>query len=86
MMSFHWIIQRKVEDTEGVIKSRKWKKFGEYVNCIYANALEMNDDTDTDRSTSYLDLHLKMDSEVWLRTKLQAKDFTSKEMISVLLM
>jgi hypothetical protein len=32
--------------------------------------LEIKDTTDTDRSASYLDLHLEIDSEGWLRTKL----------------
>jgi hypothetical protein len=32
--------------------------------------LEIKDTTDTDRSASYLDLHLTMDSEERLRTKL----------------
>jgi hypothetical protein len=31
--------------------------------------LEIKDTTDTDRSASYLDLHLEIDSEGWLRTK-----------------
>jgi hypothetical protein len=30
----------------------------------------INDTTDTDRSASYLDLHLESDSEGWLRAKL----------------
>ena len=35
---------------------------------------EIMDTTDTDRSASYLDLHLEIDSEgVWLRTKLYDK-------------
>jgi hypothetical protein len=35
---------------------------------------EIMDTTDTDRSASYLDLHLEIDSEgVWLRTKLYVK-------------
>ena len=34
--------------------------------------LEM-DTTDTDRSASYLDVQLKIDSEGWLRTKLYDK-------------
>ena len=35
--------------------------------------LEIKDTTDTDRSASYLDLHLEIDSEGRLRTKLNDK-------------
>jgi hypothetical protein len=35
--------------------------------------LEIKDTTDTDRSASYLDLHLEIDSEGRLRTKLYDK-------------
>jgi hypothetical protein len=35
--------------------------------------LEIKDTTDTDRSASYLDLHLEIDSEDRLRTKLYDK-------------
>jgi hypothetical protein len=40
---------------------------------------DINHATDTDKSTSYLDLHLEVDSEGWLRTKLYDKryDFNS---------
>ena len=34
---------------------------------IYISPLEIEDTTDTDRSASYLDLHLEIDSEDWLR-------------------
>jgi hypothetical protein len=37
---------------------------------IYLIELDIKDTTDTDRSASYLDLHLKIDSEGRLRTKL----------------
>ena len=40
---------------------------------LYPIELEIKDTTDTDRSASYLDLHLKIDSEVRLRTKLYDK-------------
>ena len=39
----------------------------------FAIELEIKDSTDTDRSASYLDLHLEIDSEEWLRTKLYDK-------------
>jgi hypothetical protein len=35
--------------------------------------LEIKDTRDTDRSASYLDLHLDIGSEGWLRTKLYDK-------------
>jgi hypothetical protein len=39
--------------------------------------LEIKDTTDTDRSASYLDLHLEIDSEGRLRTKLYDKETIS---------
>jgi hypothetical protein len=45
-------------------------RFGDFVYRIYPIELEIKDTTDTDRSASYLDLHLEIDSECWLRTKL----------------
>ena len=39
------------------------------VDCIYPIELEIRDTTDTNRSASYLDLHLAIDSEGWLKTK-----------------
>jgi hypothetical protein len=47
-------------------------KFGDLVDSIYPIVLE-KDTTDTARSASYLDLHLEIDSEGWLRTKLYDK-------------
>jgi len=43
------------------------------VDRIYLIELEIKDTTDTDRSASYLDLHLEIDSEGRLRTKLYDK-------------
>ena len=40
-------------------------RFGEFVYRIYPIEIEIKDTTDTDRSASYLDLHLKIDSEGW---------------------
>ena len=37
--------------------------FDDYVNRIYPMELEKKDTIDTDRYTSYLDLHLETDSE-----------------------
>jgi hypothetical protein len=47
--------------------------FGDFVDRIYLIELEVKDTTDTDRSASYLDLHLKIDNEGRLRTKLYDK-------------
>jgi hypothetical protein len=49
-------------------------RFGDFVDRIYPIELEIKDTTDTDRSASYLDLHLKIDSEGRLRTKLYKID------------
>jgi hypothetical protein len=46
-------------------------RFGDFVDRIYPIELEIKDTTDTDRSASYLDLHLEIDSEGRLRTKLR---------------
>ena len=48
-------------------------RFGDFVDCIYPIELEIKDTTDTDRSASYIDLHLDIDSEGWLRTKLDKR-------------
>jgi hypothetical protein len=46
---------------------------GDFVDRIYPIELEIKDTTNTDRSASYLDLHLEIDSEGRLRTKLYDK-------------
>jgi hypothetical protein len=38
-------------------------RFGDFVDRIYPIELEIKDTTDTDRSASYLDLHLEIHSE-----------------------
>ena len=43
-------------------------RFGDFVDRIYPIELEIKDTKDTDRSASYLDLHLEIDSEGRLRT------------------
>jgi hypothetical protein len=48
-------------------------RFGDFADRIYPIELEIKDTTDTDTSASYLDLHLEIDSERWLRTKLYDK-------------
>jgi hypothetical protein len=45
-------------------------RFGDFVDRVYPIELEIRDTTDTDRSASYLDLHLEIDSDGRLRTKL----------------
>jgi hypothetical protein len=62
--TFHYI-----DDVLSLNNSR----FGDFVDRIYRIELEINDATDTDRSASYLDLHLGIDSEERLRTKLYDK-------------
>ena len=47
--------------------------FGDFVDRIYPFELEIKDTTYTDRSVSYLDLQLEIDSEGRLRTKLYDK-------------
>jgi hypothetical protein len=48
-------------------------KFGNFVDRIYPIEHEVKDTTDTDRSASYLDIYLEIDSEGWLRTKFYNK-------------
>ena len=48
-------------------------RLGDFVDRIYPIELEIKDTTDTDRSASYLDLHLEIDNEGRLRTKLYDK-------------
>jgi hypothetical protein len=48
-------------------------RFGDFVDRIYPIELNIKDITDTDRCASYLDVHLEIDSEGRLRTKLYDK-------------
>ena len=48
-------------------------RFGDFVDRIYPIELEIKDTTDTDTTASYLDLHLEIDSQGRLRTKLRQK-------------
>ena len=48
-------------------------RLGDFFDRIYPIELEIKDTRDTDRSASYLDLHLEIGSEGWLRTKLYDK-------------
>jgi hypothetical protein len=60
---------RYIDDVLSLNNSR----FDDFVDRIYPIELEIKDTTDTDRSASYLDLHLELDSESRLRTKLYDK-------------
>jgi hypothetical protein len=60
---------RYIDDVLSLNNSR----FGDIVDRIYPIELEIKDTTDTDRSASYLDLHLEIDSEGQLRTKFNDK-------------
>jgi hypothetical protein len=50
---------RYIDDVLSLNNSR----FGDFVDRIYPIELEIKNTIDTDRSASYLDLHLKIDSE-----------------------
>jgi hypothetical protein len=60
---------RYIDDVLSLNNSR----FGDFVDRIYPIELKIKDTTDTDRSASYLDLHLEIDSEWRLRAKLYDK-------------
>jgi hypothetical protein len=55
------------------VLSRSNSRFSDFVDRIYSIELEIKDTTDADRSASYLDLHLEIDSEGRLITKLYDK-------------
>jgi hypothetical protein len=57
---------RYIDDVLSLNNSR----YGDFVDRIYPIELEIKDTTNTDTSASYLDLHLGIDSERRLRTKL----------------
>ena len=60
---------RYIDDVLSLNNSR----FGDFVDRIYPTELEINDTIDTDRSASYLDLHLEFETNGWWRTKLYDK-------------
>jgi hypothetical protein len=60
---------RYIDDVLSLNNSR----LGDFFDRIYPIELEIKDTTDTDTSASYLDLHLEIGSEGWLRTKLYDK-------------
>ena len=48
-------------------------RFGDFIDRVYPIELDIKDTTYTDRSASYLDLNLEIDSQGRLRTKLYDK-------------
>ena len=48
--------------------------FCDFVDRIYPIESEVKDITDTARAASHLDLHFKIDSEGWLKTKRYEKE------------
>ena len=60
---------RYIDDVLSLNNSR----LGDFVDRIYTIELEIKDITDTNRSASYLDIHLEIDSKGRLRTKLYDK-------------
>ena len=51
---------RYIDDVLSLNNSR----FGDFVDRVHPTELEIKDTTDTDRSASYLDLHLEIDSQL----------------------
>ena len=60
---------RYIDDVLSLNNSR----FGDFVDRIYPIEFEIKNTTDTDRSASYIDLHLAIDSRGRLRRKLYDK-------------
>jgi hypothetical protein len=50
-------------------------QFGEFVDSIFPIELELKDSTDTAKTGSYFNLHIEIDSEDRLRTKLYKRWF-----------
>jgi hypothetical protein len=51
-----------------LLKNKDRKVFGDYLHLIYSNELKVvKDITDTQKSETYLDLHLETDNEVRLK-------------------
>ena len=68
LISFNFSF-RYIDDVLSLNNSR----FGNFVDRIYPIGLEIKDTTDTDRSASYINLHLEIDSRGRLRRKLYDK-------------
>ena len=60
---------RYIDDVLSLNNSR----FGDFLHLIYPGQLEIKDTTNTVKSASYLDLHLKIDTRGRLNTKLYDK-------------
>ena len=60
---------RYIDDVLSLNNSR----FGDFVDRIYPIEFDIKNTTDTDRSASYIDLHLEIDSRGRLRRKLYNK-------------
>jgi hypothetical protein len=60
---------RYIDDVLSLNNSR----FGDFVDRIYPIEFEIKNTTDTDRSASYIDLHLEIDSRGRLRRRLYEK-------------
>jgi hypothetical protein len=55
------------------VRSLNNSRFGNFVDRIYPIELEIKDTTDTDRFAAFLDIHIGIDSEGRLRSKLYDK-------------
>jgi hypothetical protein len=62
-----------LKDTYIMLFSLDNSRFGDFNDCIYLIELEIKDTIETDRSASYTDLHIEIDSEGRLSTKLYDK-------------
>jgi hypothetical protein len=71
-----WVWFCYIDDVLSLNNSR----FGDFIDPIYPIELEIKETTNTDRSASYLDLHLAIECEGRLRTKLddERDDFPIK--------
>jgi hypothetical protein len=66
----------KLDIMLGLLKSRPYNftiHNIHYAHCMYLTELEIKDTTDIARSTSYLDLHIDINSESRVKTKLKDK-------------
>jgi len=60
------------------LKNKDRKVFGDYLHLIYSNELKVvNDTTDTQKSETYLDLHLEIDNEGRLKQNSTTNAITS---------
>ena len=71
---------RHIDDVLSLNNSR----FGDFIDRIYPIELETKDTTDTDRSASYPDLNLELESEGRLTTKLYDKGFDFNSSIAII--